>query len=214
MERVRPMPSSNCAPWKTTGALDDRRGERVVQRGVGRGLRPLVLGQAGNPLGEQLALLVRGGLLGEEEVLEAAGEHLRRPAGRLDVDHLVLLGDRRRRQVQQRGEGPEEEIHLLLADQRVVVGDDRVLVGRVVLHDELDVAAQQAAAVVHHLLPDLVALLGCLPGLGELAGQRERRADRDRAVGTATTTGVVTTTSSQAERQHPRQSQGAQAPAA
>jgi hypothetical protein len=162
-------------------ALQDRDRERVVQRRICRRLGALVRGQVQDPVGPHVALLVGRRLLREEEVLVAALEDLRRAAGGLDVEHLVALGDGRRRDVQQRGERAGEEIHLVLADQRRVVGDDRVLVARVVAERELDLALEQAALLVRHRLPDLVALLGGLAGLGELAGQRQRRADLDRA---------------------------------
>jgi hypothetical protein len=124
--------------------------------------------------------VVGGRLLGEEEVLVAPAEQVGRAAGGLDVEHAVALGDRRGRQVEQRGERAEQEVDLVLADQRVVVGDDRVLVRRVVLDDHLDLALEQAALLVGHRLPDLVTLLGRLAGLGEVARQRERRADLER----------------------------------
>ena len=62
---------------------------------------------------------------------------------------------------------------LVLVDQRVVVRDDEVLVGLVVLDDHLDWAVEQAAGVVDHLHPDLVAAPRGLARLGEVAGQGE-----------------------------------------
>ena len=112
-------------------ALDHRRGERVVLRRVRRGLRPPRRGSVLTHR-EHVGLVRRGRLLGEEQVLEAAGEHVRRAAGRLDVDHLVLLGDRGGREVQQRGERAEQQVDLVLRDQARVVGDDGVLVAGVV----------------------------------------------------------------------------------
>src|SRR5207247_9223945 len=94
-----------------------------------------------------------GRLLREEEVLVTAAEHLRRAAGRLDVQHPVSLGDRRSWEVQQRGERPEQQVDLVLLDQRVVVGDDRVLVRGVVLDDYLDWPAQESALLVHEVAP-------------------------------------------------------------
>ena len=162
-------------------ALGGRLRERVVERRVGRRLGPLALGQlGGQPVRPGVALLVGRGLLGEEQVLEAAVEQLGRAAGGLDVEHPVALGDRRGGQVQQRGERAEQQVDLVLADQRVVVGDDRVLVRAVVLDHHLDVApVDQAAVLVDERLPDLVALLGGLAGLRELARQRKRSADLD-----------------------------------
>jgi hypothetical protein len=108
--------------------LGDRAAERVVGGDVRRGLRLLRAGQVRDPLREQVRLMRRRCLLGEEEVLEAAVEHLRRATRGLDVDHLVSLRDRRGGQIQERREGAEEQVDLLLVDQRVVVGDDQVLV--------------------------------------------------------------------------------------
>ena len=54
----------------------------------------LVLGELGDVVGPELALLVGGRLLREEEVPEAAVEQLGRAAGGLDVQHPVALGDR------------------------------------------------------------------------------------------------------------------------
>ena len=119
-------------------------------------------------------------LLGEEQVLEPAVEHVRRAARRLDVDHLRALRDRRGGDVEERRERAEQEVDLVLVDQRVVVGDDEVLVGLVVLDDHLDRAPEQAAGVVDHLHPDLVAAPGGLARLGEVAGQGKGRADANR----------------------------------
>src|SRR6478752_1705900 len=93
-------------------------------------------------------------------------------AGGFDVELAVALGDRRRGQVEQRRERAQQHVDLLAADQRVVVGDDRVLVAGVVADDDLDLAAEEAALGVDHLLPDLVALLRGLPRLREVARQR------------------------------------------
>src|SRR4051794_25304683 len=161
-------------------AVEDGQRERVVERRVRRRLRPLARRQLEDVVGEDVALVVGRGLLREEDVLVAAVEDVGRAAGRLDVELAVALGDRGRRQVQQRGEGAEQHVDLLAADQRVVVGDDGVLVARVVADDDLDLAPEQAALAVDHLLPDLVALAGCLAGLGEVTGERQRSADADR----------------------------------
>ncbi len=162
-------------------SLGGRLRERVVERRVGGRLRALSLGQLGDVVRPDLTLLVGRRLLREEEVLEAAIEQLRRAAGRLDVEHSVALGHRGRRQVQQRGEGPKQKVHLVAADQGVVVGHDRVLVALVVLDDHLHRApVDEAALLVDHCLPDLVALLCRLAGLRELSGQRQRGADLDR----------------------------------
>ena len=122
-------------------------------------------------------------LLCEEEVLEPAVEHLRRAARRLDVDHLELLGNRRRRQVQERRERAQQQVDLVVVDQSVVVVDDRVLVALVVLDHELDLSAEQAAVLVRQLRPDLVAALRGGSGLREVAGDRKRDADLDRTCG-------------------------------
>ena len=165
--------------------LDVRRRERVVQGRVRRGLRPLVRREVLHPVGEDQTLLVRGGLLGEEEVLVAAVEHVGRAARGLDVQHPVLLRDRRRREVEQRGEGAEQQVDVVLADQSVVVRDDGVLVGRVVLDGQLDLLAEQPAVGVGQGLPDLVPLLGRRARLREVARQGEGRADRQVAAAVA-----------------------------
>ena len=140
--------------------LDDRRGERVVLCRVRGGLRALVRRQALDVVDEHVGLVRRRRLLGEEQLREAAVEHLRRAAGGLDVEHPVLLRDRGGREVQQRREGAEQEVDLVLGDQLRVVGDDGVLVAGVVGDLELDLTAEQAAVVVDLVAPDLVALAG------------------------------------------------------
>jgi len=118
-------------------ALRDRASERIVGDHVRRRLRLLVCGKPARPLREEVGLVLRRRLLGEEQVLEATAEHLGRAACRLDVDHSVPLRDRRGGQVEERGEGAEEQVDLVLGDERVVVGDDQVLVALVVLDDDL-----------------------------------------------------------------------------
>jgi len=103
----------------------------------------------------------------------------------LDEDHPVLLRDRRGREVQQRREGAEEQIDLVLGDELGVVGDDRVLVARVVGDLELDLATEQAAVGVDLVAPDLVPLAGLATGLGEVTGQRQGDADDDRVLAVA-----------------------------
>src|SRR5918992_3158797 len=161
--------------------LGGRLGEGIVERRVGRRLRALPLGKLCDVVGPELALLVGRRLLREEQVPETAVEQLGRAARGLDVEHPVAFRHRGRREVEERGERAEQEVHLVLADQGVVVRDDRVLIALVVLDDHLDRApVDQPTALVDHRLPDLVALARRLARLGELAGQGERGADLDR----------------------------------
>src|SRR6185503_9970112 len=151
----------------------------------------------------------------EEQVFEAAGEHVRRAAGRLDEDHLVLLGDRGGRVVQQRRERAEHQVDLVLRDQLGVVGDDRVLAAGVVDDLELDLPAEQAAVVVDLLLPDLVAAFGLTAGLREVAGERQRDADDDRLGRGGRLLGRTGAAGGQRQRRHHPQRGGAEpAPAA
>ena len=158
--------------------VDYRNCKWIVDRRIGGGLRAFARRQPEDVLDEQVSLVVRRRLLGEEQVLEPAREHLRRTAGRLDVEHVVALGDRRGRQVQQRRERPQEEVDVVAADQGVVVGDDGVLVARVVLDVELHLASEQTALLVDRGRPDLIALLRRAPRLGEVSSERQRDADR------------------------------------
>src|SRR4029077_7495044 len=137
--------------------------------------------QRGNPVDERDQLVfdrqtdvedVVGRLVGR------AGEHRRRAARALDQRVAVPGRDGRRRRGQQRGERPERQVHLVGGEQGLVVG--LRLRGRaVVVEDiELDRAAEQAAAGVHVAGPQLVAALEGLAVGGEVAGQRQRRADQ------------------------------------
>jgi hypothetical protein len=162
--------------------LDHRRGERVVLRRVRGGLGPLVLRQALDVLHEHVGLVLGRGLLREEQLREAAVEHLGRTAGGLDVEHVVLLRDGGRGEVQQRREGAEEQVDVVLGDELRVVGDDGVLVAGVIGDLQLHLTPEQAAVGVDLVLPDLVAPLGLAPRLGEVTRQRQGDADDDRLV--------------------------------
>src|ERR671914_601789 len=183
VDRVR-LAVDGLDPGRLEDRLDPLGGrlvEGIVERRVGRRLRALPLGKLCDVVGPELALLVGRRLLREEQVPETAVEQLGRAARGLDVEHPVAFRHRGRREVEERGERAEQEVHLVLADQRVVVRDDRVLVALVVLDDHLDRApVDQPTALVDHRLPDLVALARGLAGLREFAGQGERGADLDR----------------------------------
>ena len=157
-------------------------GERVVHRGVRRGLGPLALGHRQDVLGEELVVVVRDGRGGVEEVLEALLEDLGRRAGRLDEEVAVVLGDLGRRDHQAGGEGTDDQVDLLLVDQLLVVGGDTLGARLVVQHLEAYVAAEQAAVGVDVLGPGLVTALDALAGLAEVAGEGQRDADHDLVV--------------------------------
>jgi hypothetical protein len=99
---------------------------------------------------------------------------------------------------------PSSRSTFVAADQRVVVGDDRVLVALVVLDHHLDLAAvDEPALLVDHRLPDLVALLGGLSGLRELAGQREGGPHLDRlAPGTSASTAIIVIVAAAGHREY------------
>jgi hypothetical protein len=88
-------------------ALQGHRRERVVKRWIRGGFRAFALRKADHPVRPKVALAVRRGLLREKEELEPPLEELRRTTGRLDEEHPVAFGNRRRRSVEQRGEGPQ-----------------------------------------------------------------------------------------------------------
>jgi hypothetical protein len=149
-------------------------------------------------------------LLCEEQMREAAVEHVRRATGRLDIEHAVALGHGRRWEVEQRRERAEQQVHLVLADQRVVIRHDRVLIAGVVLDHHLDLAAvEKTAVVVHDRLPDLVALLGRLARLREVTGERERGADLDRRLASTTAAAAVVVAATAARTYQRRDRQNA-----
>jgi len=75
-----------------------------------------------------------------------------------------MLGDRARRLRREQGrERRQRQVHLLLGDQRAVVGRGKRDIALVVKEDQLDGAAQQAAVAVDVAGPQLVADLAGLP---------------------------------------------------
>src|SRR6185312_15526455 len=86
---------------------------------------------------------------------------------------------------EQRGERPEGQLYVVLAEQRLVVRDHLVRRASVVEDGQLDPAAENTAVGVHVLGPELVPPLERLAVSGEVSGQRQRRADGDRARGLA-----------------------------
>src|SRR5436305_12217016 len=68
------------------------------------------------------------------------------------------------------------------ADELLDVGAALGRVALVVEVDELDLASEDAARLVHVAGPQVVATLESLAVGGEVAGQRDRQPDRDRLV--------------------------------
>ena len=83
-------------------------------------------------------MVVGDGRGGVEEVVEALGEDLLGRAGRLDEEEAVVLGDLGGGDHEAGGEGPEDEVDVVLVDQPLVVGGDPVGVGLVVEDGQLD----------------------------------------------------------------------------
>ena len=166
------------------GQLHRRYGERVLGHRVGRG-QPLALAQRQlrDVVHERHDRVLDRQADVERVVVGLVGrrvEHGRRAAGALDERVAVVSRHRRRGRGQQRRERPEGQVHVVVVDQRLVVGDDLVRRALVIQDRQLHLAAHDAAMGVHVLGPQLVALLeGHTVGL-EAAVEGERRADRDR----------------------------------
>ena len=145
----------------------------------GGGLRPLRRGQRRDPLRERDEV-VDDRQADVEDVLQAVAERRGRAAGALDERVPVAVDDLRGRHGQQRRERAEHELVVVGGDQLLVVGHDLGRARRVGDDVELDRVAHQAAGRVDVGGPQLVALLERLAVGREVAGQRQRRADRDR----------------------------------
>ena len=106
----------------------------------------------------------RGGLLGEEQVLEPAIEHLRAPpAGSTYTIWLrSATADAGRFSNDERS---EQQVDVLLVDQPLVIGDHRVLTARVVQDGQLDGPSKQSPGFIREVSPDLVAALASHPWL-------------------------------------------------
>ena len=160
------MPAaSNCCLHR----VRDRRGERVVERDVGGGLRPLAAGSESTQCtnGDPARQDRRG--LHEEHVRQLRGEHGGAAAGRLDERVAVAVRDLRGRHAQQGGERPEHQVDVILRDEVLVVRDRLVRVARVVGELQLDLTAQDPAVRVDRVGPQLVALPGGRARVREVA---------------------------------------------
>ena len=130
---------------------------------------------------EHVCAVHDGSGLREEDVVQLLVEDRRTAARRLDERVVVAVGHRRRGSGEERREGPERESDLVLRDQVLVVRDDLVRARRVVDDLQLDLVAQEPAVGVDDARPELVAALRGLARVGEVAGERERDPDLDRA---------------------------------
>src|SRR5262249_48600135 len=122
------------------------------------------------------------------------------------LDECVVVTRRhlRGRGGQQGGERPEHKRRVVGADQLGVVGGDGARVA-VVVHDlQGDLVAEQPAALVDLLHPQVVAPLERLAVHREVAGQRERRADQDRGLGGAAATAAGTAAAAAGGQDHRR----------
>ena len=162
----------------------DFEGEEVVGGQDGDRLGP---GHQGGGRPQHAGRVLVGGAQDAEDVAVALGKDLSGRAVGLDHRDPVLLGDggvgeRRRAAV-----GPEQEAHVVLADQPVgQLGRDLGL-ALIIVVDDLDPVGLrpdlEPAAGVHGLGPEVVALLGegTLPGFRPR--RRQRRADPEDVAG-------------------------------
>ena len=159
-----------------------RGGERVVGHGVGGGGRPLAGRHRLDPV-DQRVELVRDRQAHVEDVRQLLAEDQRRAAGALDERVAVPVRHLGGGRGEQRGERAEGQVHVMHGDQVRVVGVDLRRAAVVVEYHQLHLAAEQAAAGVDVVGPEIVAALVGLAIGGEVAGQRQRRADEDGRLG-------------------------------
>ena len=103
-----------------------------------------VLRQAGR-------LHARVRLVREVILVELRRAHELGAGDRVPVDGLVLLGDVHHRQRRAAGDGADQQLHVVLKDQLLGLADGRGGLGLVVLGDDLDLVAEDAALGVQLL---------------------------------------------------------------
>ncbi|MEJ2356802.1 MAG: hypothetical protein P8Y13_01800 [Deinococcales bacterium] len=120
---------------------------------------------------------------GAEDVLVTAAEDLPGGAAALDHGHLVLLGHGRGDEHEAARVGPEQEVDLVLRQELGVLPHGQVVVGLVVEHLEGELvglaAHRHAALLVDGVDRHLEGILVVATGVGEAAGELQRRAERD-----------------------------------
>ena len=102
-------------------------------------------------LGEPGGLHPRVRLVREVVLVELRGPHELGARDRVPVDGLVLLGDVHHRQRRAAGDGADQQLHVVLQDELLGLADGRRGLGLVVLGDDLDLVAEDAALGVQLL---------------------------------------------------------------
>ena len=182
---------------------DLRLSEWIVDGRVGGGLRALARGQRGDPLrpGDEVELDWDRDV---KDVVQPLCKD--RWSATRTFDERVSVPSRhpsgRRRE--ERRERTEDQRHLVGADQRLVVRDHLRRARGVGQHLQLDPVSQQPALGVLVVDPELIALLERLAVRGEVARERERGPDRDRASrgAAATAAAAAAATGAAARREH------------
>ena len=135
--------------------------------------------------GAELLLVGVAGCGGLEDVAEAALLDLLGGAACVDEDALVALGDGRAGRGGGRAEGGHQEVGVVAGDEALEQAGGGGGVGPVVIGDELDGAAEEAAGGVDLVAPELQAVEVMAGGVGEVAGLGEGDADADGVGGGA-----------------------------
>src|SRR5436309_2596797 len=149
------LSESNDLAFSTAAELLERGLElapvRLAHRVVGVEDVDLLAHLVDDVLGQAGGLHARVGLVREVVLVELRGAHELGARDRVPVDRLVLLGDVHHRQGRAARDGADQQLHVVLQDELLGLAHRRRGLGLVVLGDDLDLVAQDAALDVELL---------------------------------------------------------------